>query len=141
MKKTPTIVIAIVAISLVLGMILSGSALAAGSWTDQPSVSLYASTHVISSPHLVMFSGRISADHKECKVGRPVSMYTGANGVGFVGSTVSGSHGRFSIPAFVDRNHTFHVEVAGKTTTVHPDTQVCNDASSNFWIVRVKNKG
>lgn len=139
MKKTSSLIIAVVVISLALGMILSSTSLAAtrGSWTDQPSVSLSAGTHVISSPHLVMFYGRVSADHKACRIGRPVSMFTGLNGVGFVGSTVSGSRGRFSIPAFVDANHTFHAEVSGKTTTVHPDTQVCNDASSNFWIVRV----
>ena len=142
MRKSSAFGGSIVAITLALAMMFSNTALAAGgSWTETPGVSLSASTHVIANPHLVFFTGRITASHSECKSVRPVALFTGANGVGFVGSTVSSSSGQFAIPAFVDRNHTYRAIVTGQTTTVHPDTQVCNDANSANWIVRVQNKG
>ena len=97
-------------------------------------------THVIEKATLIMFHGRIESSHKSCESGRPVRMFTGANGQGFVGSAVSGKRGNFAIPAFVDLNHVYHAEAKGFTGGVHPDIQVCNDAKSNGWRIRVISK-
>lgn len=138
-RKRIAMVAVLAAFSLVLGLVLSTASFAAIAFTEKPHVTIKGpASHVIPNPALITITGRITSNHPECRINRIVRMYTGDNGKGFVGSDKSGGGGTFSISTFADRNHTYHVEVAGGVVDVHPDTGVCLDAKSNYWRVRVK---
>jgi hypothetical protein len=121
------------AATLVLTLLLSGSALAVTTYTT--SLTIKASSTSIHKGQKVVFKGKLKSSFAKCRKFSDVTLYR--KGVA-VATKTTNKKGAYKFVQHPKKTGTYQVKFAGKTGGVHPSQWACKASKSKKIQVRVR---
>ena len=122
----------VLAASLALTLLLSGTSLAATTYPT--SIALKVNDKTITQGQKVVFKGHLKSQLKKCKKHRTVTLYRNGHAVGAKKTTATGD---FKFAKKPSKTRTWQVKFAGRTGGTHPNQYVCKASKSKKIQVKV----